>query len=206
MRDRGLTSRQKEILDFLKAFIGENGYPPSLRDICARFGIKGPQNAAKHLASLERKGFIKRSSNISRAIEVVGHAVNGALTLPIAGRVRAGAPHLAVEDIIGHVALDERFFRCRGAFLLKVEGRSMIGAGIEEGDYIIVRPQSDALDNDIVVALIDAEATVKRFSRKGRGIILKPENPAMEPIEIKDGDRPFSIIGKVISVIKQIER
>lgn len=206
MKDRILTSRQGEILGFLKDFIVENGYPPSLRDICARFNIKGPQNAGKHLAALEKKGFIKRSSNISRGIEVAGPVGGGVVTLPIAGRVRAGAPCLAVEDIVGHVALDEGFFRCRDAFLLKVDGDSMIGAGIEDGDHIVVRPQDNAMDNDIVVALIDdAEATVKRFSRKGRGIILKPENPAMEPMEL-DGKRPVSIIGKVVSVIKRFDR
>ncbi len=204
MKDRRLTSRQGEILGFLKDFIMENGYPPSLRDICARFGIKGPQNAGKHLFALERKGYIKRSSNISRGIEVVPAGGGGVVTLPIAGRVRAGAPCLAVEDIVGHVALDESFFRCRDAFLLKVEGDSMIGAGIEDGDHIVVRPQDGATDGDIVVALIDGEATVKRFTRKGRGIMLKPENPAMEPMEL-DGNRPVSVIGKVISVIKRIE-
>lgn len=206
MKDRSLTSRQGEILGFLKDFIMENGYPPSLRDICARFNIKGPQNAGKHLFALERKGYIKRSSNVSRGIEVAGPAGGGrAVTLPIAGRVRAGAPCLAVEDIVGHVALDEVFFRCGDAFLLKVEGDSMIGAGIEEGDHIVVRPQSGATDGDIVVALIGEEATVKRFSRKGRVIILKPENPAMEPIKIEEGQMAVSIIGKVISVIKRIE-
>lgn len=205
MKDRRLTSRQGEILGFLKDFIMENGYPPSLRDICARFGIKGPQNAGKHLFALERKGYIKRSSNISRGIEIVPAGAGGVVTLPIAGRVRAGAPCLAVEDIVGHVALDESFFRCRDAFLLKVEGDSMIGAGIEDGDHIVVRPQGNATDGDIVVALIDGEATVKRFSRKGRGIMLKPENPAMEPMEL-DGNRFVSVIGKVISVIKRFER
>lgn len=205
MRDKSLTSRQGEILGFLRDFIVENGYPPSLREICGRFSIKGPQNAGKHLRALERKGYIRRSSNISRGIEVAGSVGGRVATLPIAGRVRAGAPRLAVEDIVGHVALDEGFFRCGGAFLLKVEGDSMTGAGIEEGDHIVVRPQSGALDGDIVVALIGEEATVKRFSRKGRRIMLKPENPMMEPIEIKDGDGPVSIIGKVIAVIKRIE-
>ncbi len=204
--DNKLTSRQKEILDFLGEFIGETGYPPSLRDICARFGIRGPKNAAKHLAALERKGFIKREASASRAVSLIGPGPGrrGGVSLPIAGRVRAGAPEEAVEDILGHVVLDERFFKCRDAFLLKVEGESMIEAGIAEGDLVVVRPQPDASDGDIVVAVVDGEATVKRLARTGGKVVLKPENQAMEPIAVKEGS-DFAIIGKVISVIRRLE-
>ncbi|WKZ32104.1 MAG: transcriptional repressor LexA [Thermodesulfobacteriota bacterium] len=204
--DSELTSRQKEILDFLREFIGEAGYPPSLRDICARFGIKGPKNAAKHLVALEKKGFIKRGGSASRAISLLGRnrAQQGGVLLPIAGRVRAGAPEEAVEDVLGHVVLDERFFKCRDAFLLKVEGESMVEAGISEGDLVVVRPQPDASGGDIVVALVDNEATVKRLLKTGGRVVLKPENHSMEPIVVKDGS-DFAIIGKVISVIRRLE-
>jgi repressor LexA len=179
-----------------------------LRDISKHFGIKSPKNARKHLEALERKGFIKRAANISRAIEIFSPAKN-AVSVPIAGRVKAGPPHLAVEDILGHVTLDYRFFHPAGAFLLKVEGESMKAAGprisIEDGDYILVRPQKDASPGDIVIAMLDEEATVKRFSKKGDTITLKPENPEMAPIRIKEGERDFAIIGKVISVIKRME-
>ncbi|HBG47570.1 MAG TPA: LexA family transcriptional regulator [Deltaproteobacteria bacterium] len=200
-----LTSRQKEILDFLRGFIREAGYPPSLRDICARFGISGPKNAAKHLDALVKKGFIKRAAGASRAIELLDPWIRDGVSIPIAGRVRAGAPQQAVEDIMGHVVLDERFFKCREAFLLKVEGESMVGAGISDGDFVVVRPQPDALDGEIVVALVNNEATVKRFSRSGKKMILKPENPTMAPIEVCEGNE-FSIVGKVISVIRRLER
>ncbi|MBI1912783.1 MAG: repressor LexA [Deltaproteobacteria bacterium] len=206
MKNRALTQRQKEIFDFLKEFIEEGGYPPSLRDICERFGIKGPKNAAKHLDALERKGFIKRNPNISRAIEIIDSAVKNAVSIPIVGHVRAGSPHPAIEDILGHVALDSRFFKCRDAFMLKVEGDSMTGAGIDEGDFLIVRPEKDASDGEIVVAMLDGQATVKRFFRKGGSVMLKPENPNLEPIIIDEMSGEFSIIGKVISVIKQVEK
>jgi repressor LexA len=199
-----LTEKQRTILEFLKDFLKDRGYPPSLRDICEHFGIKGPKNARKHLEAIERKGFIKRSPNISRAIEVFSPAKN-AVSVPIAGRVKAGPPHLAVEDIQGHVTLDSRFFRPAGAFLLKVEGESMTGASMDDGDYILVRPQKVASNGDIVVAMLDDEATVKRFSKKGDSITLKPENPTMAPIRVKEGKRDFTIIGKVISVIKRME-
>lgn len=205
MKNNGLTIRQKEILEFLKEFIMESGYPPTLREICARFGIRGPKNARKHLDAIEKKGFIKRSSNISRAIELLDSSAKNALSMPIVGRVRAGSPHLAFEEVLGHVVMDKRFFKCRDAFLLKVEGDSMTGAGLEEGDYIVVRPQKDALNNEIVVAAVDDETTVKRFSKTGGRILLKPENPGYRPIEIKEGRR-FEIIGKVISIIKPLEK
>ncbi len=206
MRSRNeLTGRQREVLEFLEEFIGESGYPPTLREICARFSIKGPKNAAKHLDALEKKGFIRRSSKISRAIEVVGSSLRGGISVPIAGRVHAGSPHLAVEDITGRVLLDERFFACRGAFILRVEGKSMIGAGIDPGDFLVVRPQKDASSGEIVVAMLDGEATVKRFSRDGRDVVLKPENPSMEPIRVAPDGAEFEMIGKVVSVIKKVD-
>lgn len=204
MGKRALTERQRDVLGFIKDYIAASGYPPSLRDICARFGIKGPKNAGKHLEALEKKGFIRRSSSVSRGIEVVDSALKNAVSVPIAGRVHAGSPHLAVEDIVGHMALDARFFKCDGAFVLKVEGESMTGAGIDDGDYLIVRPQDTASNGEIVVALIDNEATVKRFFREAGVVTLKPENPSMEPIRVSGG-REVSVVGKVVSVIKKIE-
>lgn len=201
--DGTLTKRQKEVLEFLEGFIETRGFPPSLREICARLGINGPKNARKHLEALEKKGFIRRSANISRAIEVLGGAAKRLGSMPIAGSVRAGAPHLAIEDILGHVALDGRFFNCPDGFLLKVEGDSMTGAGIDEGDLVIIRPQNYADPNDIIVAMLDNEATVKRFVRDGEKVVLKPENPEMTPIVVNK-DRELSIIGKVISVIKKV--
>ncbi len=207
MVEATLTVRQEEVLGFVREFIEEKGYPPTLRDICGRLRINGPANARKHLDALERKGFIKRSSNISRAIEVIGNTDRaGTAMVPIVGRVRAGGVHLAIEDISGHVGLDAGFFRCKGAFLLRVEGESMTGAGIDEGDLVLVRPQKEAADNEIVVAMIDGEATVKRFIMEAGAVILKPENPAFAPIVVSGEERDFMIVGKVISVIKSLEK
>ncbi len=211
MVKRQLTLRQKSILQFLKNYLKINGYPPSLRDICAEFGIKGAKNARKHLEALERKGFISRHPNRSRAIDILGGAIESTApvtSVPIAGSVQAGEPHLAVEDIVGHVKLDSAFFDLDGSFVLKVEGESMIGAGIAEGDYLLVKPGSEVANNDIVVAMLDGEATVKRFFRDDPVITLRPENPEFKPIKIVEeevgADINFSLIGRVINVIKSV--
>ncbi|MBE9528517.1 MAG: transcriptional repressor LexA [Proteobacteria bacterium] len=217
MKKTGLTLRQMSVLNFLKEYLKEHGYPPSLRDICAAFGIKGAKNARKHLEALERKGFISRHPNRSRAIEILGPAIfkeaamhkEGAVTsLPIVGHVRAGAPHMAVEDVVGHVALDTAFFDAAGAFVLKVEGDSMIGAGIAEGDHLVVRPGTEVANKDIVVAMLNGEATVKRFFKRGTTVTLAPENQDFAPIEITEdetgADTDFSIVGKVVHVIKSV--
>lgn len=205
----------------------ENGYAPSLREIAAHLGINAPKNAAKHLAALERKGLIRRTAGLSRAVDVVGGAPGvgrppggGAegvgdaygIAVPVAGRVRAGTPHLAVEDVTGHVTLDERFFRCRGAFLLKVEGESMTGAGIDDGDHVLVRPQAVAESGEIVVALVGGEATVKRLRLRPGELALMPENPDFDPVVVRAGEgaegaegAEVEIVGVVLSVVKRME-
>ncbi len=202
---KNLTARQREVLEHIRAFIEKYGYPPSLREICIRAGIKGPKNARKHLDALEKKGFIRRHPGISRAIELLDMPAKNTVSVPLVGRIRAGRPEPAVEDIEDYVSLDSRFFRCRGAFLLRVQGTSMTGAGIEEGDYILVRPQRHASNGEIVVALVNGEATVKRFFRRKDHIVLQPENPDMAPIRIDKGTEDFAIAGRVISVIKRTE-
>ena len=204
MKQGRLTKRQKEILDFLTGFTADKGYPPTLREISARFSIKSPKNAAKHLDALEKKGFLKRPAKTPRGISLVARPRPGQVDVPVAGRVRAGVPHLAVEDVTGYVTLDAGFFRCDNAFLLQVAGESMKGAGIDDGDYVLVRPQPSIDNNEICVAMLGDEATVKRFVLDGAGAFLMPENPSFEPIRIEDGGDTFSIIGKVISVIKRI--
>lgn len=206
---KGLTKRQGAVLAFVKDFLAERGYPPTLREVCAYLGIKGPQNARKHLIALERKGYVRRHPHASRGIEVIGTAASAfteeapnAVAVPIAGSVKAGPPHLAVEEIQGHVTLDKRFFRCTGSsFILKAEGESMTGAGIEDGDYLLIRPGAE--NGDIVVALLNDEATVKRLIRRGNSITLKPENPDMEPIKVRETEN-FSIVGHVASIIKRL--
>lgn len=214
-----LTLRQQAILDYVKDFIRRAGYAPSLREICAQFNIKSPANAGKHLAALEKKGYLRRSGRLSRAIIPVEGATDGdaymrseagagLVSVPIAGVVRAGAPHLAIEDITGRVSLDPSLFKCLksdNAFLLKVKGQSMIEAGMDDGDHVLVRPQASAENGDIVVAMLGGEATVKRFLRDEKGgVVLKPENSAMQPIIVTADTADFSIIGRVVSVIKMV--
>lgn len=201
-----LTQRQATILQFLNDYIENHGYGPSLRDISSYFRIKSPKNVTKHLEALQKKGFISRSPGVPRGIEVLDmvRSSKDSFRVPIVGTVKAGPLHMAVEDIDDYIELDKRFFKCENAFLLKIEGDSMIGAGIEEGDYILVDKAKEPLENDIVVALIDGEATVKRFSRRGNAVILKPENSEMEPVHIMGGD--FSVAGVVVSVIKHLNR
>lgn len=204
MKQGCLTKRQKEILDFLTGFTADKGYPPTLREISVRFSIKSPKNAGKHLASLEKKGFLKRPAKTPRGISLAARPRPGQVDVPVAGRVRAGVPHLAVEDVTGYVTLDARFFRCDNAFLLQVEGESMKDAGIDDGDHVLVRPQPSVDNNDICVAMLGDEATVKRFVMEGGTAVLMPENPYFEPVRIEEGTDTLRIIGKVISVIKRI--
>ncbi|TAN60898.1 repressor LexA, partial [bacterium] len=157
----------------------------------------------KHLEALEKKGFLKRSPNLSRAIELVKASVKNTISVPIVGRVKAGLPHLAVEDVTGHVALDAGFFNCEGAFILEADGESMKGAGINDGDFLLVRPEAEIFNNDIAVVMLDSESTVKRFLKKDGVITLKPENPEFKPVRVKKSAE-FVVIGKVVSVIKQI--
>ncbi len=193
-----LTKRQKIVFDYLVEFLQEKGYPPTLSEIAAKLGLSRV-GAMKHLVALERKGYIRRSRR-ARDIELIG--LPRSRSIPILGRVPAGEPLLAVENIEGMIAIDSTIARGENVFLLRVKGDSMVKAGILDGDFVLVRPQSTVEDGEIVVVLIEDEATVKRFFREGDGIRLQPENPALAPIIIRNKD--VKIIGKVIGLFRQI--
>ncbi|HEX3073259.1 MAG TPA: transcriptional repressor LexA [Ignavibacteriales bacterium] len=203
----GLTERQQAILDFLESFIETNGFPPTLREIGKNFGISSTFGVKRHLDSLVSKGYIQVSSNSSRAILLLKKEKNVAAeeqppSIPIIGKVAAGSPILAQENLEGSFPVDPAVFKNWGnCFALKVKGDSMINAGIFENDIIIVNQQKDAYDGEIVVALINDEATVKRLKHEKSRILLIPENNNYTPIELKKGDE-FSIIGKVIGVFR----
>jgi repressor LexA len=201
-----LTSNQHKVLDFLNSYIRKKGFPPTLREIASNFGLKGPRAPQKSLAILERKGFIRRIPGGSRAIEVrdILPALGKTLSVPIVGRVRAGEPILAVENIEGYLNLDRSLVSSGDVFLLRVQGDSMIEAHIEDGDFALVRSQSDAENGEIVVALIEDEATIKRIFKKRDLIRLEPANPTMEPIVVKKGDKRVAIVGKVIGVFRKL--
>jgi len=204
--ERGLTSSQKKLLDFLKDFIRKKGFPPTLREIASHFGLKGPKAPQKTLSILERKGYIKKVPGESRAIEVLGslQALGQTISLPIVGRVRAGEPILALENIEGYINFDRSMVSSEDVFLLRVQGDSMIEAHIQDGDFALVKPQRDADNGEIVVALIEDEATIKRIFKKRDLIRLEPANPKMEPIVVRKGEKKVAIVGKVIGIFRKL--
>lgn len=199
-----LTARQQEVLDIIIRQMEARGFPPTLREIAAELGVSGTLGIMKHLDALERKGFIRKSAGSSRGIVLAGPAVH-ALAIPIVGVVRAGMPNLAMEEIDGYFAVDRSLIRGEGCFFLRVRGDSMINAAIMEGDLALVRPQRTAENRDIVVAMIDGEATLKRFYRERGRIRLQPENPNMESIIIRPGAAELTIVGKVIGIYRSME-
>ena len=202
----GLTKRQKEALDFVAAHIERHGYPPTVRELAAALGISGPKGAKQFLDALAAKGYIRREPENARAIRIVEEAADlGPPGIPIVGRVAAGRPTTAVEDIEGYVSLSAPR-RTGDLFFLKVRGDSMIGAHIAPGDLVLVRPQAAAENGDIVVALIDGEATVKRYRKDADGVTLFPENSAMEPIVfVGEAAGYLAIVGKVVGVVRDLE-
>ncbi len=210
-----LTKKQAGFFSFLKESFLEKGYPPTVRELMAGMGFSSPHIVQKYLNVLERKGYIRRQYNSPRAIEILGGndtreilSARGAdvMSIPIVGKVRAGAPHPAIEDVEGHISVDKTLCRNNKAFLLRVVGDSMCEAHIVEGDLVLVVPQPVANNGEIVVALVNDEATVKRFYKKGDAIHLKPEHPTMKPIIIKGESIDVSIIGRVVAVIRQMDR
>ncbi len=202
-----LTKKQHNLLRFLTKYIQEKGYPPTIREILNHLKLASTNSVKKYLDILERKGHIKRIPNSPRAIEVCAQVpASHVRMVPIAGNVRAGRPQLAVEDITGHLAIDTSIARWKDTFLLKVDGDSMIDAHILDGDFVLVKPQPTAENGEIVVAIIDDEATVKRFYKKRNSIYLEPANPTMKPIIMnKDQTHEISIAGKVVMVLRAIK-
>lgn len=199
-----MTSKQKSIYEFLSTTIRENGYAPSIPEICQRFKIKSTRGVFDHLKALERKGYIRRVGK--RAIEIVSSSGRSALPeakeIPIVGRVSAGAPILAEENIDGFLAVASDLARGKETFALKVKGDSMIEDGILDGDFVIIRQQHTAENGDIICALIGNEATLKTFHRKGNEVTLKPANKNYDPIVVSKGE--FRILGKATGVIRKL--
>jgi repressor LexA len=198
------TERQKAIYDFIRETMARRGMPPTLREIGEKFGIRSTNGVEKHLQALERGGHITRERGKSRGIAVAsGHRRDS--TVPLLGRVAAGVPVLSPENREGDVTVDPSLFDIRSAqpvFALGVRGDSMIEAHILDGDTVLVREQATAANGDIVVALVDGEATVKRFFLEHERVRLQPENRTMEPRFIDRGD--LRIIGKVVGVMRKI--
>lgn len=197
-----LTKRQKELLDYLDRYIAECGYAPTLEEIGARFSLRSVATVHKHLTNLAHKGFIRRSANHSRGIEMVPqNKETAAVELPLLGRVAAGQPIEALENA-DHIAVPEQFIRRRNTFVLKVVGSSMVQDGILDGDYIVVEQRPTADNGETVVAVVDGEATVKRFYRDGPDRIrLQPANDAMQPIVVRA--KNCELRGVVVAVLRK---
>ena len=195
--------KQQKILEFVTSFMDENGYPPSIREICKGVGLSSTSTVHAHLESLKRKGLLEKANSKSRGLRVKKYDVNVEnefVNVPLIGSVAAGSPILATENFERTFPIPTDFVGESPSFMLKVKGESMIDAGIFNGDYIIVKQQAVANNGEIVVALIDDEATVKRFYKEKDFIRLQPENSTMEPIIVKE----VAILGKVVGVIRKM--
>ncbi len=204
VRRTKLTARQKQVYDFISNGILERGVPPTIREIGERFSISSTNGVRSILNALIKKGFIRKTPLVSRGIELASGMMSGVRHLPVVGTVPAGAPLLAEENIEGGIAVDASFLPSGEAFTLRVAGESMIGAGIADGDFVVVRKQSIAESGDIVVAVIGDEATVKRFYPEKDCVRLEPENDRFGPIIVEAGTPGFYIAGKVVGLLRRM--
>lgn len=200
-----ISKKQSQILEYIKEQILSKGYPPSVREICEAVSLRSTSSVHAHLATLEKKGYIRKDPTKPRAIEIVDDKFNitrrELVNIPIIGSVTAGTPILAVENIEGYFPISPDFLGSGPTFMLKVKGESMINAGIYDEDYILVQSESTAENGEIVVALIDDSVTVKRFFKEDNYYRLQPENDFMDPIIVKE----CSIVGKVVGLFRSMK-
>lgn len=209
---RKITKRQQQIYDFIRSYQLEKGYPPSVREMAAAVGLSSPSTVHAHLSALEQHGLIRRDKTKPRALEVFNEdgsnaqlanatesPSRGTISLPLIGRVAAGMPILAEQNVEDTFTLPTEIATDSSSFILEVHGDSMINAGIFNGDYIVVREQHNAMNGEIVVAMIDGEATVKTFYKEAGRVRLQPENDSMEPIYAASP----TILGKVVALMRR---
>jgi repressor LexA len=217
MSPEPLTQRQRDILDFIQRESQKNGFSPTIREIGARMGIRSTNGVNDHLKALERKGYLKREADKSRTLRLTRRPQDGppvralvpqvqTLSIPLLGRVAAGEPILAEEQALGHVHVDSFFIgTTKKVFALRVVGDSMVEDGIRDGDYLFVKKQPTANNGDIVVAMIEGEATVKRYYPEGDRIRFQPANPAYKPIYVKkESFKEVDIAGVVVGVYRRV--
>jgi repressor LexA len=201
--DLKLTKRQQEIFDFIKKYSAKHGYPPTVRDIGKAIGLGSPSTVHAHLHNLEKLGVLKRDPSKPRALELLREQARKAVApsgLPVVGRVAAGAPVLAEENIEEYVEVPPIAGGEDGEYVLRITGDSMKDAGILDGDHVVVRPQDTARNGEIVVALVGEEATVKRFFKERDHIRLQPENETLEPIRTREAQ----VLGRVVGVCRRV--
>ena len=197
-----ISKKQEEILEYIKSELLSKGYPPAVREICEAVHLKSTSSVHSHLETLEKNGYIRRDPTKPRAIEIMDDTFNltrrEVVNVPVIGRVAAGAPILAEENIENYFPIPMGFMPNEKTFLLSVKGESMINAGILDGDYVLIKQQSNAENGDMVVALVEDGATVKRFFKEEGVYRLQPENDFMDPIIVES----VEILGKVIGVFR----
>ena len=200
-----ITAKQQEILEYIKETILKKGYPPAVREICEAVKLKSTSSVHSHLETLEKNGYIRRDPTKPRAIEIVDDNFNlvrrETVNVPIIGKVAAGEPLLAVQNVEGYFPIPSEYMPNKQTFMLVVQGDSMINAGIFSGDYVVVEKQENAENGDKVVALVEDSATIKTFYKEKDHIRLQPENDFMDPIVISP-DQQFQVLGKVIGVFR----
>ncbi|MDH4222509.1 MAG: transcriptional repressor LexA [candidate division Zixibacteria bacterium] len=198
-----LTARQKEVLGFISKTIEENGLPPTIREIGKKFRIKSTNGVRAILSALSHKGYIRRKPLVSRGIELFRSVRTNLVSVPLVGRISAGLPVLAVENIEGTIGIDKSLFPGEGVFFLKVAGDSMRDDGIFDGDYVLAQQQKTAQKGEIVVAIIGDEATVKRYFPEKNKVRLEPANPDYGPIVVEKKTPDFFIAGRVIGLLRK---
>ena len=200
-----ISKKQSEILEYMKNEILNRGFPPSVREICEAVNLKSTSSVHSHLETLEKNGYIRRDPTKPRAIEIVDDNFNlvrrETVNVPIIGKVAAGEPLLAVQNVEGYFPIPSEYMPNKQTFMLVVQGDSMINAGIFSGDYVVVEKQENAENGDKVVALVEDSATIKTFYKEKDHIRLQPENDFMDPIVIAP-DPKFQVLGKVIGVFR----
>ncbi len=199
-----LTDKQRSVLEYIEGQIVERGHSPTIREIGSRFGIGSTNGVRTHLVALIKKGYLKKQEFISRGLELARPLAGQIGRVPVVGTVPAGAPIDAIENVEGELALDLSFVPKGDSFSLKVKGDSMKNAGIFDGDLVLVHKQDVAQRGDIVVAIINGEATVKRYIPEGKQVRLQPENDAYEPILVNKRSGEFRIAGKVVGLLRKM--
>ncbi len=193
---------QQRILEYIRDYQKVNGYPPSVREIGKAVGLKSTSTVQGHLDRLQKKGMLHRDASRPRTLDLTDAPRNTSQRLPVVGKIAAGSPILAEESIEDYLFVPDSMLGEGEHFILSVRGESMIGCGIMDGDYVIIHRQSEVNNGDIAVAMIDGDATLKRFYRENGHVRLQPENPAMEPIIVKPGQ--VDVLGKACAVYRKL--
>jgi len=200
---KGLTARQREVLDFIAHFQEARGYPPTVREVAGHFGFRSPRAAHDHMKALERKGFLRSEAGRPRALEVIGARKRAHGGIPMLGRIAAGQPIMAAEEADEFVDIDPAYFGSGAFFALRVRGESMIGDHIADGDMVILRSQTTAQPGQVVAAMIDDEVTLKHYHPGADVLELRATNPAVANIRVGRGDGPTRILGVMVGLVRR---